>query len=107
MVPSRARGANGVGRRATGVAHNGDAACACGRSGGRLPEGEDGMRNIRLLPAVCAAGVLVATAFAGRPAANGTATKLLRMPTVSATQIAFAYANNIWTVDRAGGRARR
>src|SRR3954468_8766890 len=34
-------------------------------------------------------------------------TRLLRTPTVSATQIAFAYAENIWTVDRAGGAARR
>ena len=65
------------------------------------------MRNTRLLLAGCAAGTLVAVAFAGRPAANGTPTKLLRMPTVSATQIAFAYANNIWTVERNGGVARR
>ena len=57
--------------------------------------------------AACAAGALIATASASRPAANGAPTKLLRMPTVSATQIAFAYANNIWTVDRAGGNARR
>ena len=35
------------------------------------------------------------------------ATRLLRTPTVSATQIAFAYANNIWIVERAGGTARR
>jgi len=34
-------------------------------------------------------------------------TRLLRTPTVSATQIAFAYANNIWIVPRAGGAARR
>ncbi len=34
-------------------------------------------------------------------------TRLLRTPTVSATHIAFAYANNIWTVPRAGGAARR
>jgi tricorn protease len=34
-------------------------------------------------------------------------TRLLRMPTVSATQIAFAYAQNIWVVPRAGGMARR
>src|SRR5512134_1425259 len=34
-------------------------------------------------------------------------TKLLRTPTVSASHIAFAYANNIWIVDRAGGMARR
>jgi len=32
---------------------------------------------------------------------------MLRSPTVSKTQIAFAYANNIWTVDRSGGLARR
>lgn len=34
-------------------------------------------------------------------------TRLLRTPTVNSTQIAFAYANNIWTVPRAGGTARR
>src|SRR5262245_18890593 len=34
-------------------------------------------------------------------------TRLLRTPTVSSTEIAFAYANNIWTVPRAGGNARR
>lgn len=34
-------------------------------------------------------------------------TRLLRTPTVNATQIAFAYANNIWIVERAGGTARR
>src|SRR5262245_44412299 len=38
---------------------------------------------------------------------NGTGTRLLRNPTVSATQIAFAYANNIWIVERSGGVARR
>lgn len=37
----------------------------------------------------------------------GFGTRLLRMPTVSSTQIAFAYAQNIWTVPRAGGSARR
>jgi tricorn protease len=34
-------------------------------------------------------------------------THLLRAPTVSSTRIAFAYANDIWVVDRAGGMARR
>jgi tricorn protease len=38
---------------------------------------------------------------------NGESTRLLRSPTISATQIAFAYANNIWTVERSGGLARR
>ena len=35
------------------------------------------------------------------------ATRMLRSPTVSATHVAFAYANNIWVVERAGGTARR
>jgi tricorn protease len=39
-------------------------------------------------------------------AASG-ATRLLRTPTVSSTQIAFAYAQNIWIVERTGGMARR
>jgi tricorn protease len=34
-------------------------------------------------------------------------TRMLRSPSVSATHIAFAYAQNIWVVDRAGGAARR
>jgi tricorn protease len=34
-------------------------------------------------------------------------TRLLRMPSVSASQIAFAYAQNIWVVPRSGGTARR
>jgi uncharacterized protein YjbI with pentapeptide repeats len=35
----------------------------------------------------------------------GSGTRLLRTPTVSATQIGFAYANNIWVVPRDGGSA--
>ena len=57
--------------------------------------------------AICAAAAVVLTGLAERPAADGEPTKLLRMPTGSATQIAFAYANNIWIVDRAGAMARR
>jgi tricorn protease len=55
------------------------------------------------------AGVVLAAvaALAATPTPNGGSTRLLRSPTVSATQIAFAYANNIWTVERAGGMARR
>jgi tricorn protease len=34
-------------------------------------------------------------------------TRMLRSPSVSAKHIAFAYAQNIWIVDRAGGAARR
>jgi tricorn protease len=57
-----------------------------------------------------AAPLLFASLLAGAAATNGTqasSTRLLRMPTVSATQIAFAYANNLWVVERAGGNARR
>ncbi|MGE5198292.1 MAG: S41 family peptidase, partial [Rhodospirillaceae bacterium] len=49
--------------------------------------------------------VAFAAALAAAPAAEPT--RLLRTPTVSATQIAFAYANNIWVVERSGGQARR
>src|SRR6266576_6142925 len=40
-------------------------------------------------------------------APDASQTRLLRSPTVSATQIAFVYANNIWVVERSGGAARR
>ena len=41
------------------------------------------------------------------PAIASAQTRMLRSPTVSATQIAFAYANNIWVVPRTGGTAQR
>ena len=50
---------------------------------------------------------LAVAALCVAPAALHAQTRMLRSPTVSRTQIAFAYANNIWTVDRAGGSARR
>src|SRR5881394_2313611 len=49
--------------------------------------------------------ILFAGSFAAAQSNGGT--RLLRTPTVSATQIAFAYAQNIWIVPRAGGAARR
>jgi tricorn protease len=49
--------------------------------------------------------LLLSIVLAATP--NGAPTRLLRTPTVSATQIAFAYANNIWIVERVGGMARR
>lgn len=52
--------------------------------------------------------LLVLLAVAVEPVTTApTPTRLLRTPTVSATHIAFAYANNIWMVERAGGVARR
>ncbi len=58
---------------------------------------------VRFLPWL--AFPVLAVALGASP--NGEPTRLLRSPTVSATQIAFAYANNIWAVERAGGMARR
>ncbi len=60
------------------------------------------MRSILLFASTLA---LAAITIASATTTNNT--RLLRTPTVSARQIAFAYANNIWTVDRAGGSARR
>src|SRR5688572_4382215 len=56
---------------------------------------------------LAAPGAIAIAAFSPTVTAAPAATRLLRTPAVSATQIAFAYANNIWVVDRAGGTARR
>ncbi|MDP1571879.1 MAG: PDZ domain-containing protein [Vicinamibacterales bacterium] len=55
------------------------------------------------LPLVAAVLIAGATTLG----ANGEPTRMLRSPAVSATHIAFAYAQNIWVVERAGGAARR
>jgi tricorn protease len=59
---------------------------------------------------VALAGLTLLAAFlpaAPRLAANGAPTRMLRTPSVSATHVAFAYANNVWVVERTGGAARR
>ena len=56
------------------------------------------------LPPVAALLVSLALAV---PAESAESTRLLRQPTVNATHIAFSYANNLWTVERGGGLARR
>src|SRR5437870_6535589 len=45
--------------------------------------------------------------FITTSAQTSNGTRLLRTPTVSVTEISFAYAQNIWVVPRAGGMARR
>jgi tricorn protease len=55
--------------------------------------------------ALVSALLLAGPSAADDPAPGGT--RMLRQPTVSATHIAFAYASNIWIVERAGGTARR
>ena len=57
-----------------------------------------------LLLVVCS---LVFVAPTAAQNGSGGQTRLLRTPTVSSTQIGFAYANNIWVAPRAGGSARR
>jgi tricorn protease len=62
-------------------------------------------RNSPLLVVVFCLLIFAATATAQN--GHGGQTRLLRTPTVSPTQIGFAYANNIWVAPRAGGSARR
>ena len=67
-------------------------------------------RRVFVLSAAVCAVCYLSVRFAGTEAQAQSApsgTRLLRTPTVSSTQIAFAYAQNIWTVPRAGGAARR
>ena len=63
-------------------------------------------RSMLMFAALIIAVQLFASLAVNAQTTNGP-TRLLRTPTVSATQIAFAYANNIWTVPRSGGSARR
>ncbi len=70
----------------------------------RAPPPDPPMRTNRLLPLVTVAACTLATATQANAQSP---TRLLRTPTVSAAHIAFAYANNIWVADRAGGTARR
>ncbi|HSR98875.1 MAG TPA: hypothetical protein VLM79_17580, partial [Kofleriaceae bacterium] len=51
--------------------------------------------------------VLTANVTAAPQPALGKPPLLLREPTVSATQICFSYAGDLWIVDRKGGDARR
>ena len=50
---------------------------------------------------------LALLAVSAIPALAQSGTRLLRTPSVSAQHITFAYANNIWVVERTGGAARR
>ena len=67
-----------------------------------------------MLNARRSAGLLLGLAVALLPLsdartadAQADATRMLRSPTISASHVAFAYANNIWVVERTGGTARR
>jgi tricorn protease len=60
-----------------------------------------------LRPFILSVALLVALTAARPDAAQTGATRLLRSPAISASLIAFVHANNIWTVERSGGVARR
>ena len=72
------------------------------------------MMRSRILPCRVSArayafvvGLLIPVSAAAQPAPGAAGTRLLRQPSLSATHIAFAYANDIWLVDRNGGAAQR
>jgi tricorn protease len=58
-------------------------------------------------PLALALVAAISAAATGEAAGAQSTTRLLRTPSVSAGHIAFAYANNVWVVERAGGNARR
>jgi tricorn protease len=76
----------------------------------RFPKKRENMSQLSATRACASSVVALIVLFlapAGIAQSSDHGTRLLRTPTVSATQIAFAYANNIWTVARSGGSARR
>src|SRR5262245_28585727 len=65
------------------------------------------MPNFTLKPRFRHIAILAFAAIVAVSVSAQQGTRLLRSPSVSDTQIAFAYAQNIWVVSRAGGTARR
>jgi len=61
---------------------------------------------LRRIPALATAAIVFALAFFGSRSWAADPL-LLRNPSLSQTKIAFLYANDIWTVSRAGGLAER
>ena len=59
------------------------------------------------LVALASVGLLQLAAFAQPSAPAHIDARMMRQPAVSATQIAFVYAGDIWLVDKAGGVALR
>src|SRR5690606_24322007 len=61
--------------------------------------------------AIALLGILIGSPASAQLSQNGDngngSTRLLRRPTMSATHIAFEYANDIWVVPRSGGSATR
>lgn len=62
---------------------------------------------MKLLPSLALAGGLAASALAQEAAPAKIDARMMQMPAVSATQIAFVYAGDIWIVPKEGGTALR
>ncbi|MGB1840849.1 MAG: hypothetical protein ACPHWZ_07080, partial [Longimicrobiales bacterium] len=68
------------------------------------------MKTMFKIPSATAATMLLVagvTLTMALPEAVNGQTRFLRQPSVSAAEIAFVHANDIWVVDRDGGDARR
>ncbi len=63
--------------------------------------------HYRLLLGLSLVLVLFSTSISFSQQASSEETRLLRQPTVSATQVAFEYGGDLWIVGRDGGQARR
>jgi tricorn protease len=62
---------------------------------------------MRVLPRTVTLSAVLGTLLAAAPAAAQIDARMLRQPDVSATQIAFVYAGDIWVVPKQGGVAVR
>ncbi|HWH50299.1 MAG TPA: protease, partial [Gemmatimonadaceae bacterium] len=62
---------------------------------------------MRPLSGFVLAAAVVGASFNAHPAAAQVDARMLREPTVSATQIAFIYGGDIWIMPKAGGTAQR
>jgi tricorn protease len=56
---------------------------------------------------MCRRILVLGLLFTAVPGPAPAQTRLLRQPTISATQVAFSYGADLWIADRAGGVARR
>ncbi len=71
---------------------------------------ESAVRHARVVPACFVALTALlspASRLDAQAGADTGGTRLLREPTVSATQVAFEYGGDLWVVGRTGGEARR
>src|ERR1700744_2935275 len=61
----------------------------------------------RFFSSIALVGLLSASHYSSTAQGNSQGTRLLRQPSLSATQIAFEYGGDIWVAGRSGGEAKR